>query len=131
MGLLRFLRALAVVFAHAGNGPFGYRIVRADLAVECFYMISGFYMALILNEKYLSKRENRIFYINRALRIYSVYFAALLLALFIALIDLACKQGPLSTWNAVARNLPWFDKASPFFFFKRMEKCNIPAGTQS
>lgn len=45
----------------------------ATLAVEMFFMISGFYMALILGEKYLGKDALRAFYKNRLLRLYPAY----------------------------------------------------------
>ena len=48
MGLLRLLLALAVVGAHSG---FAF-ILEGREAVTLFFIISGFYMALILNESY-------------------------------------------------------------------------------
>jgi peptidoglycan/LPS O-acetylase OafA/YrhL len=52
MGLLRMLLAFSVLTSHMhGRGIFGFRILSGGLAVECFFMISGFYMALVLNEK--------------------------------------------------------------------------------
>lgn len=50
-----------------------------DLAVQCFYIISGFYMTLILNEKYVGHNSNILFYTNRALKIYPIYFSVLTL----------------------------------------------------
>lgn len=48
-----------------------------DQAIICFYVISGFLITLILNEKY---RARRLFYVNRALRIFPAYFVALAIA---------------------------------------------------
>lgn len=45
------------------------------LAVEAFFVISGFYMALILEEKYTGPGGLRGFYKNRILRIYPAYYA--------------------------------------------------------
>jgi peptidoglycan/LPS O-acetylase OafA/YrhL len=77
MGFFRVLLALGVVFDHLGPLKF---IFGSLTAVFVFFMISGFYMALILNTKY-SQLDHGIkrFYINRALRIYPTYFAILIL----------------------------------------------------
>ena len=67
MGIIRLLLALAVLLAHVENAPaFLLRFIPGSLAVQCFYIISGFYMALVLNGKYSSKRD---FYFNRFLRL--------------------------------------------------------------
>lgn len=51
MGLIRLFLALSVVVHHLGSErPFWW--VHAGVAVILFYMVSGFYMALVLNEKY-------------------------------------------------------------------------------
>ena len=52
MGILRFLLAFAVFNAHAGL-PIGFGIVAGSTAVHCFFVISGFYMAMVLREKYV------------------------------------------------------------------------------
>jgi peptidoglycan/LPS O-acetylase OafA/YrhL len=77
MGLIRFLLACIVVLCHSGNLPW-YSPIPSDLAVQCFYVISGFYMALILNEKY-PKGSHSLFYTNRALKIYPIYWINLIL----------------------------------------------------
>jgi peptidoglycan/LPS O-acetylase OafA/YrhL len=48
MGSLRFFLAFSVAFGHFGP-PLGFPT--SDIAVQNFYVISGFYMALVLNEK--------------------------------------------------------------------------------
>ncbi|MDH2917871.1 MAG: acyltransferase [Sideroxydans sp.] len=77
MGSLRFFLALSVVFAHTGVF-LGFALGDGRMAVQAFYMISGFYMSLVWTEKY-SKLPNpiRTFYISRALRIYPLYFVVL------------------------------------------------------
>ncbi len=53
MGLLRILLAASVLAAHIhGKSIMSFRLVHGDLAVQSFFMISGFYMALVLNQKY-------------------------------------------------------------------------------
>jgi peptidoglycan/LPS O-acetylase OafA/YrhL len=54
MGILRFILALSVVIFHAG-ACWGVKMVQGQVAVQAFYLISGFYMALILNGKYPGK----------------------------------------------------------------------------
>jgi peptidoglycan/LPS O-acetylase OafA/YrhL len=75
---MRFLLAAAVVFQHSttpGNLP----LVDGHQAVRLFYIISGFYMALILGKKYpLHRRGLWIFYTNRGARIFSIYWVVLL-----------------------------------------------------
>ena len=87
MGVLRLLLALLVVYAHCGY-PFGRVGVSAENAVQIFYMISGFYMTLVLRGKYATTDGSgvRTFYANRALRVFPAYFliagATLFLCLF-------------------------------------------------
>ncbi len=91
MGTLRFLLAVAVVLFHSG-GIFGYCMTGGGPSVQGFYVVSGFFMALILNEKYLSPCDNYIFYSNRAMRIFITYWFLLLLS--IAWYSF-CTDGPI------------------------------------
>lgn len=76
MGILRFLLAISVVVAHAG-AVFGTRMVPGNVAVETFFMISGFYMSLILSGKYAGPDAAWKFYSNRYLRLYPTYLIIL------------------------------------------------------
>jgi len=79
MGLLRLFFALGVVIVHSYS-VFGYRVVNSTVAVNSFFIISGFYMALILHEKYIGKKSSyRLFLGNRFLRIFPLYWVILLL----------------------------------------------------
>jgi peptidoglycan/LPS O-acetylase OafA/YrhL len=52
MGTVRFLLALWVVVAHgSGSALFGITLFSGTTAVQCFYVISGFLITLILNER--------------------------------------------------------------------------------
>ncbi len=51
------------------------------VAVQTFYMISGFYMALILNTKYSGPGSYKLFITNRFLRIYPAYWIVLILTI--------------------------------------------------
>src|ERR1700748_2932339 len=78
MGLIRFLLACGVVLCHTSTIG-GYSPLSSDLAVQCFYIISGYYMAMILTEKYVGKGSRYLFYTNHALKIYPVYWINLVL----------------------------------------------------
>lgn len=73
LGSFRFFLALCVIIFHlTGHVP-----AIGMLAVECFYVISGYLMTLVLNENY--RFELLPFVENRFLRLYPSYYA---LALF-------------------------------------------------
>jgi peptidoglycan/LPS O-acetylase OafA/YrhL len=51
-------------------------------AVESFYIISGFYMSLIINEKYVGLNKSyKLFITNRFLRLFPIYWVILLLTI--------------------------------------------------
>ena len=100
MGVLRLLLALSVVIAH-GGAIHGFAPLGGTVAVQTFFMISGFYMAMILNEKYIGRGSYRLFLSNRFLRIYPMYWVVLLFALLInALIYFKTGSGPLQVAQA-------------------------------
>jgi len=85
MGLLRFILAISVILAHSGS-IFGFEILNSQAAVQSFYIISGFYMSLIIQEKYKFKRNSfKLFISNRFLRLFPVYWAILLLTILLSL----------------------------------------------
>lgn len=86
MGMLRLALALLVVYFHAGM-PLGAAVPDGRAAVQLFYLISGFYMALVLNEKYRTAESNWLFYTNRWLRLWPaiVVVNALVVASFIVI----------------------------------------------
>ncbi len=76
MGLLRVILALSVVVAHTGP-IFGLKLTGGLVAVESFFIISGFYMALILDRKYQGPGGYRLFLSNRFLRLFPIYWVVL------------------------------------------------------
>jgi peptidoglycan/LPS O-acetylase OafA/YrhL len=90
MGTLRFLLAVSVATGHAGCVR-GYCLVPGPAAVQAFYIVSGFLMALVLNEKY-GPDDTWLFYSNRALRIYVPYLAVFAAA-FVAIAPLTLLLG--------------------------------------
>jgi peptidoglycan/LPS O-acetylase OafA/YrhL len=70
VGVFRLCLAFCVILAHGLN----VRIpaATADVAVQTFYIVSGFYMGLILTEKYSRFSQ---FFVSRLLRLYPAYLA--------------------------------------------------------
>jgi peptidoglycan/LPS O-acetylase OafA/YrhL len=69
MGLLRVTLALAVLLSHFPGSPFTF--ISGGTAVQGFFVVSGFYMALVLGGKY---SDTRLFYTNRLLRLMPTYY---------------------------------------------------------
>lgn len=94
MGFFRFLLAIAVVIAHSksifstSNEVAWDSIISRENtsiyiwsghAVFVFFMISGFFMSMVINEKYNKiPNGNSKFILNRALRLYPVNFVILI-----------------------------------------------------
>jgi len=82
MGILRLLLAISVVAHHCGP-VFGLDFVGGQVAVQSFFIMSGFYMALILHEKYIGVNNSyKLFITNRFMKLYPLYWIVLLIALF-------------------------------------------------
>ncbi len=78
MGLIRLFLALSVVVWHIPGRTF--TLLDAQIAVLFFFITSGFYMALTINEVYAPHGSNRpgwrrVFYLSRILRLYPAYLA--------------------------------------------------------
>jgi peptidoglycan/LPS O-acetylase OafA/YrhL len=82
LGTFRFLLALSVALGHFGT-VWGYYIMNGRMAVQCFYMISGFLISLVLSQKYdpTTADGRLLFYTNRALRIFVPYWSFCLMIL--------------------------------------------------
>lgn len=92
MGVLRVLLALSVALSHLGESIL-LSLAGGVASVQAFYIISGFYMATILTEKYDPRKDMAVFYSNRALRIYSIYFISLAISLVAYTIIYRAGQG--------------------------------------
>lgn len=75
MGVIRLILALAVVLSHMPGSGVGF--ISGGLAVQCFFIVSGFYMALVLDGKYA---DRGLFYSNRLLRLAPTYLVMLVVA---------------------------------------------------
>ncbi|HEV3270849.1 MAG TPA: acyltransferase [Candidatus Methylacidiphilales bacterium] len=103
MGVFRLFLALSVLLGHTrGHGFLGLSFVYPEIAVQSFFIISGFYMALVLNEKYNQPGQYTMFLKQRFLRLYPTYF---ILITAVVLIDLAVygmtgrPWGSLKSWH--------------------------------
>jgi len=75
-GVYRTVLALAVAAAHLGGLPTG-----AHYAVFGFFILSGYLMTLVLHQTYGYSKAGFLKYaLNRALRIFPPYWAALILS---------------------------------------------------
>jgi peptidoglycan/LPS O-acetylase OafA/YrhL len=84
LGTIRFLLALSVVAAHVRGLPFSVELGSVK-AVQAFYIISGFLIALVWTNKYSCQPNGlRLFYSNRAARIYILYWVVLVISIVVA-----------------------------------------------
>jgi peptidoglycan/LPS O-acetylase OafA/YrhL len=72
--MVRVALALAVLLSHLPMAS--YKFLSGGLAVQAFFIVSGFYMALVLDGKY---RDVGLFYSNRLLRLFPTYFTICIL----------------------------------------------------
>ncbi|NOT97666.1 MAG: acyltransferase [Sideroxydans sp.] len=97
MGLLRLQLAIAVFLFHIGlSSALGINILDGRAAVFCFFVVSGFYMEMVLTEKYNRERLGvgyaKMFYLSRFWRLYPTYFlvivATIICTFFTPFVDL-------------------------------------------
>jgi peptidoglycan/LPS O-acetylase OafA/YrhL len=102
MGKIRFLLALSVVAVHCG--PIGKFYMLGGEAVQAFFIISGFYMSLVLNQKYIGVNNSyRLFITNRYLRLAPTYWVVLLLTVLLSLtVFIAYKNSVFSFFGMYA-----------------------------
>jgi peptidoglycan/LPS O-acetylase OafA/YrhL len=88
MGLLRILLAICVLCAHSSKIA-NLNWIGGKTAVEIFFVISGFYMQLVLQEKYTPEKLGlswvKKFYLARYLRLYPVYILGVITSIAFAL----------------------------------------------
>lgn len=82
MGLIRYLLAVSIIFGHI---PISNRLfLGAPMALESFFIISGYCIALVLDKKYrYSPHQIKNYIFNRFLRIFPVYWFILFLTILI------------------------------------------------
>ncbi|MEO0644775.1 MAG: acyltransferase [Cyanobacteria bacterium J06650_10] len=107
MGLLRVTLAIAVVVAHSEN-LFGFSFTGGLVAVKVFYVISGFYMSMVLDTKYVGPGSYRLFLSNRFLRLYPIYWAILFSVLLTSIASFLL----IEEWNRLSNYVEYFDDFS-------------------
>ncbi|MBE9033636.1 acyltransferase family protein [aff. Roholtiella sp. LEGE 12411] len=95
MGLIRVLLALTVVVAHS-NAIFGIEFGGGVVAVQTFFIISGFYMSMILENKYIGEGSYKLFISNRLLRLFPIYWVVLALTIIINLFAIFLINKPVT-----------------------------------
>jgi peptidoglycan/LPS O-acetylase OafA/YrhL len=103
---------MAVVLFHYGT--VGDWLMDAHTAVKIFFIISGFYMAMILDQKYgRAPGGVRAFAINRFLRLYPLYAVVLGLTIgwYLACLLLIGDRTPVPPIIALGDNLAWWQSA--------------------
>jgi peptidoglycan/LPS O-acetylase OafA/YrhL len=115
MGFIRLLFAFTVLIYHA-KVFFGYNIADSSIAVLSFYLLSGFYMALILDKKYTSEKRHYLFlfFSNRFLRIFPLYWMMLLLMVLFMLAKFFLHVGTED--NAITHYITFSAHTNPFAF---------------
>lgn len=83
MGLIRLYLAISVLIFHYPLTTESLRFVNSlfldsQIAINMFFLMSGFYISLGLNNRYRDPSQNSTFYIGRLLRLWPAYLISLL-----------------------------------------------------
>lgn len=100
MGTIRLLLALSVIGAHCQTHPL-LQLVGGEVAVQIFFVISGFYIALIIG----SYKTKKNFWMSRWLRLYPLYLIFCIVSLFL---DHDGLTAFLSDLSKLPRSAAWF-----------------------
>lgn len=93
MGIVRIVLVIAVIIAHSSDfGKISY-ILPSIIAVKSFFIISGFFIAYVLKEKYQNKRNALTLFIsNRFYKIFPPYWIVLLCVISFSILQLYLSQ---------------------------------------
>jgi peptidoglycan/LPS O-acetylase OafA/YrhL len=101
LGTVRFLLALCVVATHTKGGSiFGLTLFSGLTAVQCFYVISGFLITMVLNER-ADYARLRNFYLSRYLRLWPAYIVVALASLILTRGDWLSQLSQVAHWPAI------------------------------
>jgi peptidoglycan/LPS O-acetylase OafA/YrhL len=142
MGTLRFTFTLTILLGHIYS-IFGFRyheLLSSPIAFESFFLLSGFYMAMVWHYDY-NKAPNgfKKFLTKRVLRIFPLYWLVLLVTICISLITYATINNPLllksifEEWNHLKWQVKLYVLFSNLFIFGQeafyFVKINFNTGT--
>ena len=82
MGILRVILALIIVMEHTVILR-SFDWIIGPYALKIFFMMSGFYMTLVLDRKYVGKGSYSLFLTNRLLRLFPIYWATLAITVIV------------------------------------------------
>lgn len=108
MGILRFFLALLVVIDHTCSH---FSFMPSQLAVSCFFAVSGFYMQMILPSYVRQGKWWLDFYKSRFLRIYPTYYFFCFLTIFLISVgatNLECLPRDFFTIPDLLKPFPYF-----------------------
>ncbi len=106
VGLIRLVLALTVVITHTSS-IFGFTLGNPVIAVRAFFIISGFYMSLVLNEKYKSVKT---FWYNRFLKIFPIYWSVLVVTIVSCILAFVIR----GNWGELAEIVKHFGEIGVF-----------------
>ncbi len=115
MGIIRLLLALSVVAAHLALVRSGISFFGTGVpAVESFFILSGFYMALVLRTKY--RTQTRRFYLARLIRLIPIYWVLLFSSLVFSLAVLLVTHRAIGFLYSLQKPWPhgWLYPAAAF-----------------
>ena len=104
--MLRFLLAVAVA---GGHSPYGYQFVEGTTAVQGFFIISGFFITLVLCENPAYQDTPR-FYVSRYLRLWPMYIACAVPTLLLSSANLFSFGDQSISYAEAFKQLDWFGK---------------------
>src|SRR5262245_22538167 len=122
MGTIRLLLALIVAASHFNLNNRDAFAFEATFAVQAFFVISGFYMAMVFCERYAA-RGPLDFYASRLLKLLPIYWCVAILSVLVAhgmpwaRIDTAALSWPLLGFGTVAVTTLIGVDVFPFFAF--------------
>ncbi len=130
MGVLRLLLAVAVFLFHACNSSIGpLTSVSGRAAVFCFFVVSGYYVEMILSERYTKSRlgsgATRAFYLARYIRLFPTYLLATVAAFSFAALGLGVEIPAAMHWHANQGVVSTFRTATTWFASLTMVGLNL------
>ena len=102
-GQTRFILAAAVIFYHINQNVF-----LGEFAVGCFFVLSGYWIALMYESKYAKKSSPlKVFYVSRLWRLLPAFIAFEIVAFFVNLLTRPDFVSGVVSLNMISK-IHWF-----------------------